>query len=128
MVEKTEKGKGLIFGLASPDDFGAVLRAAGIMLSSQDTELKYIAALNPSFLFDEDAVFLGRSDTDLFPAAASEKLIACKQRVAASGKGENIDIALTRGERTQWFRLFIEPLAPNGSGHGVVSSSIEVTE
>jgi two-component sensor histidine kinase len=128
MVEKAEKGRELVLGIASPDDFGAALRAARIMLSAQDADLNYTAALNPSFLFDADAVFLGRRDVDLLPAAASEKLTQCKQRVAASGKGESLDIALSREERTRWFRLFVEPLSRNGQGHGVLSTCIEVTE
>jgi len=127
MVEKAEKDKELVLGFASPDDLGAALRAARIVLSSQDADLNYTGALNPSFLFEKDAVFLGHADGDLFPASASERLIACKQRVTASGKGESLDIALGRADRTQWFRVWVEPLSPNGSGAGVLSTCIEVT-
>jgi two-component sensor histidine kinase len=127
MVEKAEQGKELVLGLASPDDFGAALRAARIMLSSQDADLKYTAALNPSFLFEKDAAFLGQVDSDLFPAAASEKLTACKQRVAASGEGERVDIALVRTDETRWFRVWVEPSSANGKGPGVLSTCIEVT-
>ena len=73
MAKKAEKGGELILGIASPDDFGAALRGARIMLSSQDADLKYVGALNPAVLFD-GAAFVGHSDGDLFPAAASEKL------------------------------------------------------
>src|SRR5690349_17079729 len=120
MVEKAEKKEELILGLASSDDVGAGLRAARIMLSSQDAHLNYTAAVNPSFVFAEDATLVGRSDADLLPAAASEKLTACKQRVAATGKGESIDISLSRDDGTQWFRFFVEPLAANGQGHGIL--------
>jgi two-component sensor histidine kinase len=128
MVEKAVKSEELVLGLAGPEDIGAALRAARIMLSSQDAELKYIAALNPSFLFEANAAFIGQSDRDLFPAAASESLVACKRRVAESGKGESLDLALSRDDRTRWFRLFVEPLSPNGARHGVLSTCIEVTE
>src|SRR5579862_8879644 len=127
MAETAEKSKDLILGLASSEDFGAVLRGAHVMLSSQDADLKYLGAVNPTVLFDRDAVFLGHSDSELFPAAASEQLTVCKRRVAASGTGESLDIPLTRDGRTQWFRLWIEPASLNGSGHGVVCSSIDVT-
>jgi two-component sensor histidine kinase len=127
MVEKAEKGTELVLGLASPDDFGAALRAARIILSAQDAELKYTAALNPSLLFAEDAAFLGQADRDLLPASASESLTACKQRVTASGKGESLDIAVGRADRTQWFRVWVEPLSPNGKGVGVLSTCIDVT-
>jgi two-component sensor histidine kinase len=127
MAKKAEKGGELILGIASSDDLCAALRGAGIGLSSQDGDLKYVGALNPTFLFDGETAFAGRSDGDLFPAAASEKLTACKQRVAASGSGESLDIALARAGGTEWFRLWVEPTSPNGSGHGVLCTSIEVT-
>jgi len=126
MAKKAEKGGELILGIASSDDFGAALRGARIMLSSQDADLKYVGALNPAVLFDS-AAFVGHSDGDLFPAAASEKLTACKQRVAASGTGESLDLALARSGGTQWFRLWVEPMSPNGNGPGVLCTSIEVT-
>lgn len=124
MAKKAEKGGELILGIASSDDFGAALRGARIMLSSQDADLKYVGALNPAVLFD-GAAFVGHSDGELFPAAASEKLTACKQRVAASGTGESLEIALARSGGTQWFRLWVEPTSP--SGNGVLCTSIEVT-
>src|SRR6202022_334618 len=127
MAKKAEKGGELILGIASSDDFDAALRGARIMLSSQDADLKYVGALNPAFLFDGETAFVGQSDGDLFPGAASEKLTACKQRVAATGTGESLDIALARAGGTQWFRLWVEPTSPNGKGHGVLCTSIEVT-
>jgi two-component sensor histidine kinase len=128
MVENAGKSTERILGLASPDDFSAGLSAAGIMLSSQDADLRYTAALNASFVFAKDAPFVGLSDGELLPAAASEKLVACKQRVTESGKGESVDIALSRDDRTQWFRFFVEPLVPNGEAAGVFSTCIEVTD
>src|SRR4051794_15155828 len=114
MVEKAEKGGELILGLASADAFTAALRGARITLASQDADLNYIGALNPAFLFDGETAFTGRSDGDLLPAPTSDKLTACKRRVAASGAGESIDVALARDGRTQWFRLWVEPISSGG--------------
>jgi two-component sensor histidine kinase len=127
MAKTVEKGKELVLGLASSEDFAATLRGARVMLSSQDADLKYIGAVNPGVLFDGDAVFLGHSDGDLLPSAASEKLTACKRRVAESGIGESVDIPLTREGHTYWSRLWIEPASRNGSGRGVVCTSVDVT-
>jgi len=127
MAETAEKGKELVLGLASSEDFGAALRGARVMLASQDADLKYVGAVNPSVLFDGDAVFLGHSDGELLPSAAGEKLTACKRRVAETGIGEGVDIPLTRGGRTHWYRLWIEPASRNGSGPGVICTLIDVT-
>jgi two-component sensor histidine kinase len=125
MVEMAEKGGQLVLGLASADAFTAVLRGARIMLAAQDADLNYVGALNSAFLFDGETALIGRSDRDLLPAATSDNLTACKRRVAASGTGESIDVSLTRDGRTQWFRLWVEPVSTGGDG--VISSCLEVT-
>jgi two-component sensor histidine kinase len=127
MADTAEKGSELVLGLASSEDFGAVLRGAQVTLSSQDADLKYVGAVNPAFLFEGETAFLGQSDGELFPAIASEKLTACKRRVAENGVGESLDVPVTRHDHTRWFRLWIEPTAANGSGRGVLCTSIEVT-
>jgi two-component sensor histidine kinase len=126
MADKPDKGEGLILGLASSEDFGAMLRGAGVALSLQDADLRYLGAVNPTFLF-ADVAFIGRSDGEIFPAAASEMLIACKRRVAETGAGESLDIPLMRDGSTRWYRLWLEPISANGSGRGILCTSIEVT-
>jgi two-component sensor histidine kinase len=127
MAETVDKGKGLVLGLASSEDFATALRGARVMLSWQDADLRYLDAVNPGVLFDGDVAFLGHSDGELLPSAAGERLTACKRRVAESGIGEGVDLPLTRDGRTHWYRLWIDPASPNGGARGVVSTSLDVT-
>ncbi|MBN8994422.1 MAG: PAS domain-containing protein [Rhizobiales bacterium] len=103
-----------------------MLKGARIALTAQDADLRYTGALNGSFLFDGKD-YLGASDPSFFSADAGRQLLASKQRVAATGKGESVDVSMVLGEETQWHRLWIEPLPLDDAGTGIIAAAVDVT-
>src|ERR1051325_7236630 len=120
MVVKKTPG---FWALADESEIGAALRGARISLATQDKAFKYTSGLNlPSA--DGSREIVGLGDDDFYPAVGRD-LRACKERVTSTGKGESIDIRVTRGSETEWYRVGIEPLR-NGGGGGVLSAAVDV--
>jgi two-component sensor histidine kinase len=123
----SKKKEPRVWDVATAAEMEAAFKVAGVALTAQDAGLKYTGAINASSLFG-DRTFLGDSDPNLFSPAASRELVACKERVAASGQGERVDVELTRDGGSQWQRLWVEPLALGNDQRGVLCAALNVTE
>jgi two-component sensor histidine kinase len=115
-----------VWGLASEGEIEAALRGVGVALSTQDAGLNYTAGINLP-LSAEAGDIAGLSDEQLYLEARHE-LRHCKERVRASGKGERVDIRMVRGNDTDWYRVWVEPLHQDGSQAGLFSASVAITE
>lgn len=122
-----KKSEPSVWDVAPAGDIGAVLKGARIAITAQDPDLRYTGALNGPFLFDGKP-FVGGSDPSLFSSDTGRKLIACKQRVTSSGRGESIDIPILLGDQAQWHRLWVEPVGLDGDNVGVLCAAVDVTE
>jgi len=115
-----------VWNLAPAADIGAVLKGARITVTAQDSDLRYTGALNGPFLFN-GTEYVGQSDPAFFSTDAGRQLVACKQRVVASGKGESVEVPLFMDGETHWHRLWIEPLPLEDETTGVIAAAVDVT-
>jgi two-component sensor histidine kinase len=116
-----------IWGLATALQVEAILRSVRLALATQDTDLKYTAAINrPLALGDAD--FIGMTDEEAFTANPGRDLRLSKERVLTTGKAESIDLSVGEGADTRWYRVWIEPLADGAAPDGVLSASVDITD
>lgn len=116
-----------IWGVATASQLGAALRGARFSITAQDADFKYTEGINPAFL-PEGKTLAGLSDDDLFPDVSAEDLKELKRRVYTSGKGGSIDFRFAETGKTGWYRIWAEPITPNGSAGGLLCAAIEITE
>jgi two-component sensor histidine kinase len=105
----------------------AILRSIRLALATQDTELKYTAAINRPLAIDTSD-FIGKTDEEAFTTTPGRDLKTSKERVLATGKSESIDLSIGAGAETRWYRVWIEPLANGKAPDGVLSASVDITE
>lgn len=108
--------------------FEIALRGSPISVFSQDKDLRFTWAHNlPTGLKPEDLV--GKTDADIFPAEAAERLMDAKREAMESGTSQELetDVELYRRERS--FYVVIEPLrGESGEVVGTASVAVDVTE
>src|SRR5581483_6617728 len=115
----------LLWGMATADEIGAILKEVRIALAAQNPALRYTAGLNFPIHGDPRDVS-GLSEADLHPGSDAD-LSAFKSKVIASGKGESLDVQLRHGEHTGWYRVWVQPLSYNGDGRGVLSAMVDIS-
>lgn len=122
----SKKREPSVWNVAPADNIGAVLKGARIAVTAQDADFRYTGALNGPFLFN-GTEYMGASDPAFFSADAGRQLVACKQRVVASGQGESVDVPLVMAGETQWHRLWIEPLPLDDEKTGIIAAAVDIT-
>lgn len=105
----------------------AILRSKDVAVFHQDRQLRYTAVLNPA-LGARLADTIGRTDDEVLGASAAA-VKAPKRRVLRTGRGEHLEVQLSRAGHGGWFDLIIEPARDAGGRVvGVVCAAINITE
>ena len=106
----------------------AALRGSDIYLFSQDRDLRYTWINRAAFGHAPDAI-VGKTDEDILPSPARERVAALKRESMAGGHVVDAEIAVPQKDDTQWFDLHVEP-ARNAAGEitGVTCVAVDITE
>ncbi|MCC6677269.1 MAG: transporter substrate-binding domain-containing protein [Phycisphaerales bacterium] len=113
---------------ASEDRFRAVLRASGITVCTQDSDLKFTWLYDPGRVLGPGGL-VGLRDPDVLPADAAAPLMSAKHRVLRTGEGARRELLLHRDNQDRWYEVAIEPLpGSDGRPGGVMSAIVDVTQ
>ena len=122
-----EKSEPETWGLATAAQIDAAFRAARIAITTQDSDLRYTAAINPICGPGIDSV-VGLTEEQLLLNGPTRDISDCKKRVIASGDGQSVDIKVRREGEAEWHRLFVGPLLDGDKTGGVIAAAIDITE
>lgn len=104
------------------------LRSAPIALFAQDLDLRYTWIYNPTHNYSVDQV-IGRRDEDLVAPDSAAHLTQLKQRVLETGNGLREEVRVTRGDRTGYYDLTIEPIRDSQSTIlGITCAAVDITD
>jgi signal transduction histidine kinase len=103
--------------------FRLALRAAPIVMTNQDRELRYTWGYTLGGAIE----FIGKTDAELFPPAEAERLGEIKRAVLATGVGQRVEIALTTAGRVRHYDLGVQPLREGRELVGVTTIAVDVT-
>lgn len=108
--------------------YEAALHNSKVIVYTQDHDLRYTSISHP-MRGRSIADILGRTDADIFPADASDAVVAPKRAALTSGTSQRTEMALDDPSGVRWHDLHIEPLR-NDAGKilGVTGVSVDVTE
>ena len=108
--------------------FRVALQGSPISVFNQDTNLRYTWTYNNAAELGQD-LLLGRTDSELFPNAIGQRLMAIKQEVLTSGAGQQFEIAIPMEASERTYDTTVEPLR-NAEGQivGITGASVDVTE
>jgi PAS domain S-box-containing protein len=126
-VVMPEKSEPDTWGLATASQIDAAFRAARIAITTQDAELRYVAAINPICGQGIDSV-VGLTEEELLLDGPTRDISDCKKRVIANGDNQSLDFKLRREGEAEWYRLFVGPLLEGGKTGGVIAAAIDITE
>jgi PAS domain S-box-containing protein len=113
------------------DRFERALKAARIVISTQDLDLRYTwayrAPVEPGYEVNEA---IGRTDLELLPEPLATVVTEAKRRVLEQETGTRLDVVVPVADSSERvYDLIIEPLLDeHGRVGGVSSASIDVTE
>jgi PAS domain S-box-containing protein len=113
----------------SEERFQTALKGSPIVVSNQDTSLRYTWIHNPALNFDPDTV-LGKRDADLLerPEDAAQ-LAALKQQVIDSGVGLRRAVRWQIHGKMHHFDLTVEPLrSASGEIIGLTCAQVDITD
>ena len=103
------------------------LNASPIVLSNQDTELRYTWIHNPDLLFTAKQI-MGKTDADLFSEQEASQLTAIKLRVLEKGQGARENVRITSQGRSMLLNITVELLRDfAGTIIGITCASLEIT-
>ena len=122
-----EKSEPETWGLATASQIDAAFRAARIAITTQDSELRYTAAINPICGPGIDSV-VGLTEEELLLNGPTRDISDCKKRAIASGDNQSLDIKLRREGDAEWHRLFVGPLLQGDKTDGVIAAAVDITE
>ena len=112
---------------ANDERLRVALNRTSMVLSNQDTSLRYTWIHNPVFGLKMKQV-IGKSDADLLPEPEASALLALKQQVLESGKGVRQNIETISEGKVAVIDLTIEPLRDAaGAVVGLTCASLDVT-
>lgn len=114
--------------ISLPDAVGIAAAGAGIMLSGQDTELRYQWVCGAQ-LFDRpiDAIPSG-TDRELLAPAAADAFIRAKRQVLADGVPSGLVLHIPEPAPERWIAAQIQPIQDDASRTtGIVTACSEVT-
>ncbi len=106
-----------------------VLRGSQISLFSQDAEGHFNWVFNAPEGLGPSAV-LGKSDKEVLPLEAAEKLAEAKAEAAKTGEMQQLEIALPLApDMPRWFDLMLVPeYGEAGELESIIGAAIDVTE
>ncbi len=108
--------------------FWVALKNAQITGFTQDRDLRFTWAYNPTPGFDVDMI-LGKTDEDLVGTEQAARTMAIKRQVLETGKGSREELSAIVDGKTLYYDLTVEPLFDdNGEIAGIVCASIDITE
>jgi two-component sensor histidine kinase len=108
--------------------FEIALRGSPISVFSQDKDLRFTWAHNlPAGLKPE--ALIAKTDADIFPAEAAEKIMAAKREAMATGKSQELEVDAELYQRERSFYVVIEPLSDEaGEIVGAASVAVDISE
>jgi two-component sensor histidine kinase len=108
--------------------FEIALRGSPISVFSQDKDLLFTWAHNlPAGVEVED--LLGKTDADIFPPEAADKIIAAKREAMETRSSQELEIDFELYRRDRSFYFLIESLSDDtGKCVGTASVAVDVTE
>ncbi|CAM5608024.1 two-component sensor histidine kinase [Aquamicrobium terrae] len=103
------------------------LRNAGVAVLYQDRDLKTVWARNMP------APWISRTgdgeEESLLPQAQTERIVAARRNVIASGNSERFEISLPGEDGVRWFEIWVDPdFDEKGGIQGVLTTKVETTE
>ena len=112
----------------SEERFRFALKNTPITVFTQDRDLRFTWAYNPSLDFDADAI-LGKTDADLVGREQAAKSMEITRLVLETGKSIREELSTTLGGETVFYDLTVEPLRDDsGEIVGVACASVDITE
>ena len=108
---------------ASEERFRFAVRAAPLIVVSQDRDLRYTWG----YVLGAPIDFTGKTDLEAFPPEAASRLTAIKREVLATGVGRRAELELTLGGQARMFDFRFEPIAGEPDAVGVMSVGFDIT-
>lgn len=108
--------------------FEAALRGSGIIVWECDTALRYTWVRNPQLGFKVDD-FVGRKMGELLPREQAQRFHDAAERVAATGKGENVVVDVAHAGQTQYYISTLDAMTDDqGRFRGLIGTSMNITD
>ncbi len=111
----------------SESRFRLALQGSPISVADQDQDLRYTWVHNPPAGLAPISM-IGKTDAEVFPGSAGQKLTDLKSRVASTGSPGRVDITCNPGGQTHALDVLAEPRRDaSGRVVGVMSAVVDVT-
>jgi PAS domain S-box-containing protein len=108
--------------------FHAALRASGVTVFTQDTELRYTWSSKEMFGIPVDQL-IGRGEDDVLPPAARTPITSVKRGVLNTGEPARAEIAIGEQGSKRWFDVTIDAQRDaDGRIIGIVCAAVDITE
>jgi len=103
------------------------LSASPVVLSNQDTDLRYTWILNADLLFTAKQI-IGKTDADLFSEQEASQLAAIKLQVLEDGQSARESVRITSQGKPMILNITVEPLLDStGTIIGITCASLSIT-
>jgi PAS domain S-box-containing protein len=108
--------------------YETALRGSRVTVFTQDEALRY-TSISTDFLGLSADEIVGRSDSELLPAATSISVAALKGAALESGLSKDSEIQVLRDGQDHWYDLHVEPLRNVGGDIvGLTGAAVDITE
>jgi PAS domain S-box-containing protein len=108
--------------------FEIALRGTPISVFSQDKDLRFTWVHNPPTGGSPDTL-LGKTDAEILPPEAAEKIMAAKRKVMKTGEAQELESNFELFGRKRSFYLLIEALRDDGGEVlGTTSVAVDISE
>jgi PAS domain S-box-containing protein len=108
--------------------FHAALRASGVTVFTQDTELRY-TWISKDILGITADQFVGHAEDEVLPAATRAAITPAKQSVLRTGDPARAEITLNDNGAMHWFDVTIDAQRDaDGRIIGIVCAAVDITE
>ena len=124
----TERKKAEMSLRLSEERIKVALKTADIAVFNQDLEQRYTWIYQPQLGHSIENI-IGKTDADLLPAEAAEKVFKLKQRVLTLGEKIQAEIPVCANDKTHIYYLVAEPMVDaNGGVIGLTGASHDITK
>ncbi|MCA1994946.1 MAG: PAS domain S-box protein [Coleofasciculus sp. S288] len=112
----------------SEERFRVALKNSPTVVFTQDTEFRYIWIYNSALGFDAEDV-VGKLDAEIFSPEDTQRLVAIKRRVLATGVGTREQTFITFNGEVHYYDLTVEPMFDRaGELVGITCAATDITE